>query len=392
MLAEKIYKIQKELQEKKNRRLEQNQKSDIDGRMPLQHIPSAASIKADIQQDVSRNIPSMPSSIPDMHSEGMEVDQDVKDVKPKIEPNEDLDEPSQASTAAENLASPTPEAKDVKDVKPIKREIDVPKKEEVTFDVEELRKMLIPVWRAVDSAEEASPFRVPVDADLLQIPDYYDVIKNPMDLLTIRNRIDGNYYKSPRNFIADMWQMFDNAWLYNRKNSKVYKLCTKLSEVFIEHMNPVMENLGFCCSNRYNFTPLALFCFGQSMCIIARDQTYWLHETSSSKYGVNVSEKYIYCQKCFDTLPACGLNLNENQMEPPNFAPKDKFVQMKNDQIEAEPFETCKLCNREWHRICANYSKKVFPEGFICDTCRKAKAIPKPENKYTAKSKILKKN
>jgi hypothetical protein len=384
LLAEKIYKIQKELQEKKNRRLEQSQRADG---LPPQQIPSAASIKADIQQDVSRNIPdaSLPNSIPDMNSE-MEVDQEPKDIKPKVEPMEEVEEQAPPSTASEvpSTSADVKDVKDIKDIKPIKKEPEEVSKETITFDVEELRKMLIPVWKAVDSAEEAGPFRLPVDAELLQIPDYYDVIKNPMDLLTIRKRLDSNHYTTPKEFNADMWQMFDNAWLYNRKNSKVYKLCTKLSEIFVENMNPVMENLGFCCSNRFNFTPLAIICFGQSGCIIARDQTYYLYEASSSKYGVNVSERYIYCQKCFDALPACGLNLNEAQNEPPSFAPKDKFAQMKNDNIDTEPFETCKMCNRDWHRICANYYKKVFPE-FICDTCRKAKGLPKPENKYTAK-------
>lgn len=66
-------------------------------------------------------------------------------------------------------------------------------------------------------------------------------------------------------------------------------------------------------------------------------------------------------------------------------APKSKFIKMKNDQIDPEPFEHCKICRRKWHRICANYNKKVFPEGFICDTCRKEKAIARPENKFTAK-------
>lgn len=40
-------------------------------------------------------------------------------------------------------------------------------------------------------------------------------------------------------------------------------------------------------------------------------------------------------------------------------APKDKFVQMKNNVIDYEPFEVCKYCHRKWHRICALYDKKV---------------------------------
>jgi len=66
--------------------------------------------------------------------------------------------------------------------------------------------------------------------------------------------------------------------------------------------------------------------------------------------------------------------------------PKTAFKQLKNDQIDYEAFENCKVCQRRWHRICALYSKKVYPDGFVCDQCRLEKNRQKPENKYTAKS------
>uniref|UniRef100_A0AC34RJW4 Histone acetyltransferase n=1 Tax=Panagrolaimus sp. JU765 TaxID=591449 RepID=A0AC34RJW4_9BILA len=364
LLAEKIYKIQKELQEKKNRRLEQShQRSDS-----MSNLPSQASIKADIQQDASRTAPGSEKPI--------EQELDIKpDIKPKIEPLDEKDE-------IKLPAAPAP----TEDIKVPKKEIveEIPK-EPVQFDPDELRKLLLSVWKTVDSIEEAFPFRVPVNPEALGIPEYSEIIKNPMDLLTIRSKLDSFAYSNPREFCADVWLMFDNAWLFNKKSSKVYKFCTRLCEVFVETMNPVMEKLGYCCSNRYNFTPLALFCYGQSMCIIQRDQPYYLYESSSSKYNVVVSERVIYCQKCFEQLPDVGYNLNENPNEAPNYATKDKFTLMRNDQIEAEPFETCKVCDRPWHRICANFCKKVYPDGFICDNCRKAKSIPKPDNKFTAK-------
>lgn len=67
-------------------------------------------------------------------------------------------------------------------------------------------------------------------------------------------------------------------------------------------------------------------------------------------------------------------------------APKSGFISFKNEKIELEPFEKCKICLRQWHMICANYNPKIFPEGFICENCRVKKNRPKPENKFTAKS------
>lgn len=48
----------------------------------------------------------------------------------------------------------------------------------------------------------------------------------------------------------DIWLMFNNAWLYNRKTSRVYKYCSKLSEVFEQEIDPVMQSLGYCCGRK----------------------------------------------------------------------------------------------------------------------------------------------
>jgi hypothetical protein len=55
-----------------------------------------------------------------------------------------------------------------------------------------------------------------------------------------------------------------------------------------------------------------------------------------------------------------------------------------------EPFEECQICGTKWHRICAMHSNKINPEGFICDPCRIKTNRPKPENRFTAKSKQAK--
>lgn len=34
----------------------------------------------------------------------------------------------------------------------------------------------------------------------------------------------------PWQYVDDIWLMFENAWLYNRKTSRVYRHCTKVNE------------------------------------------------------------------------------------------------------------------------------------------------------------------
>jgi E1A/CREB-binding protein len=108
---------------------------------------------------------------------------------------------------------------------------------------------------------------------------------------------------------------------YYKTAFKVHKWCTRLSEIFIEEINPVMRQMGYCCGQKLSFTPLVQFCFGitknNAACVIARDQPYFMYENSSSNFGLTVAERYIYCVKCFETLPDQGINLNENTTDPP---------------------------------------------------------------------------
>ena len=51
--------------------------------------------------------------------------------------------------------------------------------------------------------------------------------------------------------------MFDNCWTYNKKNTRVYKMGLKLSEVFDMHIDDAMKKLGYCCGRRVSYTLLS---------------------------------------------------------------------------------------------------------------------------------------
>lgn len=89
----------------------------------------------------------------------------------------------------------------------------------------------MPTLEKLFRLDESAPFRQPVDAQALGIPDYFDIVTKPIDLSTIKMQLDRGEYKDPWEYVDDVWLMFDNAWLYNRKNSRVYRYCTKVSWV-----------------------------------------------------------------------------------------------------------------------------------------------------------------
>lgn len=84
-------------------------------------------------------------------------------------------------------------------------------------------------------------FNEPVNAKLLGLHDYHDIIKHPMDLGTIKSRLAQNFYKSPREFADDVRLTFHNAMTYNPKGQDVHVMAEQLSNVFEERW-PVIES------------------------------------------------------------------------------------------------------------------------------------------------------
>lgn len=58
-------------------------------------------------------------------------------------------------------------------------------------------------------------FRKPVDPIKEYCPDYYDVIKNPMDLTTIKGNIERGFYKNAESIYKDVELILKNAKQYN---------------------------------------------------------------------------------------------------------------------------------------------------------------------------------
>jgi hypothetical protein len=75
-----------------------------------------------------------------------------------------------------------------------------------------------------------------------------------MDLASIKRKLDTGQYKDPWDYVDDVWLMFDNAWLYNRKTSRVYKYCTKVCSS-VSHFGYKMlynyRNHEFPCKTKF---------------------------------------------------------------------------------------------------------------------------------------------
>lgn len=78
----------------------------------------------------------------------------------------------------------------------------------------------------------AWPFYKPVDAELLGLHDYHDIIKKPMDLGTVKKKMDDREYKSAPEFADDVRLIFTNCYKYNPPDHDVVMMGRKLQDVF----------------------------------------------------------------------------------------------------------------------------------------------------------------
>ncbi|MCI4385155.1 hypothetical protein PGIGA_G00047100 [Pangasianodon gigas] len=97
-------------------------------------------------------------------------------------------------------------------------------------DYEGLKRIL----RSLQAHKMAWPFLEPVDPN--DAPDYYGVIKEPMDLSTMEQRIQKRFYSKLTEFVADMTKIFDNCRYYNPSDSPFYQCAEFLESFFVQKL------------------------------------------------------------------------------------------------------------------------------------------------------------
>ncbi|KAL9600795.1 MAG: hypothetical protein Q9219_002933 [cf. Caloplaca sp. 3 TL-2023] len=83
------------------------------------------------------------------------------------------------------------------------------------------------------------PFVQPVNRD--EVADYYEVIKEPMDLSTMEEKHEKDLYPSPEDFIHDAKLIFDNCRKYNVESSPYVKSANKLEKFMYQQIKQIPE-------------------------------------------------------------------------------------------------------------------------------------------------------
>lgn len=97
----------------------------------------------------------------------------------------------------------------------------------------QLQHLLKVVMKALWKHQFAWPFQQPVDTVKLNLPDYHRIIRHPMDLGTIKKRLEHCYYSSAQECIEDFKTMFTNCYVYNKPGEDVVLMAQALEKLFL---------------------------------------------------------------------------------------------------------------------------------------------------------------
>ncbi|XP_070154328.1 bromodomain-containing protein 8 isoform X2 [Polyergus mexicanus] len=104
------------------------------------------------------------------------------------------------------------------------------------------KKAVMLVYNRLATHKYASVFLRPITED--QAPGYHSVIFRPMDLSTIKKNIDNGTIRSTMHFQRDVMLMFQNAIMYNKHDTFIYKMAVSMQEECLQHMQILVQVTG----------------------------------------------------------------------------------------------------------------------------------------------------
>jgi len=98
------------------------------------------------------------------------------------------------------------------------------KKARLEFDATKAKALV----QAIASADKMSMFHLPVDPKV--VPDYYEIIKNPICLADVTRKITSGTYRSNDDLLSDLQLMINNALEFNTKGDEYYQNAARLKK------------------------------------------------------------------------------------------------------------------------------------------------------------------
>ncbi|KAF2096372.1 Bromodomain-containing protein, partial [Rhizodiscina lignyota] len=96
------------------------------------------------------------------------------------------------------------------------------------------KKYLLEQVRKTKKVKNSAAFLTPVDPVALNIPTYFEIVKNPMDITTLEEKLKTDKYTSVDEVVKDFYLMIDNAKAFNGPTHAVYLAGENLRSYFVK--------------------------------------------------------------------------------------------------------------------------------------------------------------
>ena len=135
---------------------------------------------------------------------------------------------------------PVPDSLKINSQQLCQKILQIPGLSKTSFDQHELNQLLalpkgsdfqsscLNILERLIEYKSSWPFLKPVKQE--EVPDYYDVIKRPMDFQRMRDKIIKGEYQNRESYIADVMLICANAKMYNIKSTIYYKCAAELEK------------------------------------------------------------------------------------------------------------------------------------------------------------------
>jgi E1A/CREB-binding protein len=239
---------------------------------------------------------------------------------------------------------------------------------------DELTSKYLEVLEGLLSRPYGEFFAMPVNPVELGWDDYFDIIKTPMDLGTIRMNIKNGSYHSLDDFKSDVHLTFENVLTYFDEGAEYYLPAKELKEKFETDCTKIISNrerseystCGLCGYGKRVFKQSVIFCHRVN-CREPRIRR-------NTFFYISADEQYTCCQKCF------GANPKEEVIDCGSKVQKSKLCKRKNDEVHYESWVQCNDCKCWIHQICGLYNTHEDKESeYSCPSCLLCKREEKGE-------------
>lgn len=236
-----------------------------------------------------------------------------------------------------------------------------------------LKQKCLEVLKGLQTHQHGWVFNVPVDPEELGLPDYFDIVKKPMDLGSIQKKLEKGEYHAIKDFQADVNLSFDNAMTYNEQGSVVYDMAKELKDKFETDYKKLVQQLEsedrerrgndkacvLCGCEKRLFEPPVFFCNGMN-CASKRIRR-------NSHFYIGGNNQYFWCNQCYNELDdKAPIELIDLTVS------KSDLKKKKNDEIVEESWVQCDICERWIHQICGLFNTRQNKEHhstYCCPLC-----------------------